>query len=127
LKDPFSSRLLRFVQFPSFVRDWHRLGLDDEALRALEGELIDSPDTAPVIAKTGGLRKLRFTPPGSGRGKRGAYRICFAYFPAYGTVALFVAFGKKERSDLSSEEAREIGKALKAFEAEIRREFRERG
>src|SRR5438067_7914537 len=89
-----SSRLLRFVQFPTFLRDWQRLGLGDGALRALEQELIDSPDKAPVIQHTGGLRKLRFTPSGSGRGKRGAYRVCYAHFPAYGTVALFVAFGK---------------------------------
>jgi hypothetical protein len=126
LTDPSSSRLLRFVQFPSFLRDWHRLGLGDEALRALERELIDSPDRAPLIKKTGGLRKLRFTPPGSGRGKSGAYRICFAYFPAYGTVALFVVFGKNERSDLSSEETQAIAQALKAFEAELRRQFEER-
>jgi len=33
-----SSRLLRFVQFPSFLRDWQRLRLGDEALRALERE-----------------------------------------------------------------------------------------
>ena len=43
-------------------------------MRALERELIDSPDKAPVIEQTGGLRKLRFAPPGSGRGRRGAYR-----------------------------------------------------
>jgi hypothetical protein len=126
LTDPSSSRLLRFVQFPSFLRDWHRLGLDDEALRALERQLLDSPDRAPVIEKTGSLRKLRFTPPGSGRGKSGAYRIGFAYYPAYGTIALFVAFGKNERSDLSAEEVRAIAKALKAFEAELRRQFEER-
>jgi len=64
-----SSRLLRFVQFPSFLRDWQRLRLGDEALRALERELIDSPDKAAVIEQTGGLRKLRFSPPGSDRGK----------------------------------------------------------
>jgi mRNA-degrading endonuclease RelE of RelBE toxin-antitoxin system len=95
-----SSRLLRFVQFPTFLRDWKRLRLGDEALRALERDLIDLPDKGPVIEQTGGLRKLRFTPPDGGRGKSGAYRICYAYFPAYGTVALFVAFGKNERSDL---------------------------
>jgi hypothetical protein len=114
---------LRFVHFPSFLRDWHRLGLDDEALRALEAELIDEPGKAPIIEHTGGLRKLRFTPPGSGRGKRSAYRVCFAFFPAYGTVALFVAFGKNERSDLSPDEARSVAKALKAFEGELRRQF----
>jgi len=59
--------------------------------------------------------------------KSGAYRVCCAYFPAYGTVALFAAFGKNERSDLSSAEARAIAKALKAFETELRRRFEQRG
>src|SRR5262249_18453614 len=127
LADLSSSRLLRFVQFPPFLRDWQRLGLGDEALRALEQELIGSPDKAPVIAHPGGVRKLRFTPPGSGRGQRGAYRVCYAYFPAQGTVALFVAFAKNEQSDLSQAEARSIAKALKAFEAELRGHIAKRG
>jgi hypothetical protein len=92
----------------------------------LERELIDSPDKAPVIEHTGGLRKLRFAPPSSGRGKSGAYRVCYAYFPAYGTIALFIVFGKNERSNLSAAEARATAKALKAFETELRRAFQER-
>jgi len=126
LAAPSSSRLLRFVQFPAFLRDWLRLRLGDEALRELERELIESPDKAPVIEQTGGLRKLRFAPPDSGKGKRGAYRVCYAYFPAYGTIALFVIFGKNERSDLSSTQARATARALKSFEIELRREFEER-
>ena len=86
---------------------------ETEALRALERELIDSPDKAQVIEQTGGLRKLRFTPPGSGRGKSGAYRVCYSYFPIYGTIALFVIFGKNERSDLSPAEARAIAQHVK--------------
>jgi mRNA-degrading endonuclease RelE of RelBE toxin-antitoxin system len=121
-----ASRLLRYVQFPTFLRDWKRLRLSDEALRALERELIDSPEKGPVIEQTGGLRKLRFTPPNSAKGKSGAYRVCYAYFPAYGTVALFVAFGKNERSDLSSAEARATANALRTFEAELRRQFEHR-
>ncbi len=118
-----SSRLLRFVQFPTFLRDWKRLGLSDEALRAIERELIDAPDKGPVIAQTGGLRKLRFTPPGAGRGKSGAYRVCYAYFPAYGTIALLVVFGKNERTDLTVTEARASAIALRTFETELRRQF----
>ena len=89
--------------------------------------MIDAPDKAPVIQQTGGLRKLRFRPPGSAKGKSGAYRVCYAYYPAYGTVALFVAFGKNEQSDLSSAQARAIGQALKAFEIELHRQFAQRG
>ena len=119
-----STRLLRFVHFPSFLRDWQRLRLGDDALRALECGLIEAPDRAPVIAQTGGLRKLRFAPPGSGRGKSGAFRVCYAYYQAFGTVALFVVFGKNERSDLSAAEAHATAKALKAFETELAREFK---
>jgi hypothetical protein len=121
-----SIRLLRFVQFPTFLREWQRLRLGDDALRALELELIDSPGKGPVIEHTGGLRKLRFVPPGSGKGKSGALRVCYAYFPAYGTVALFIVFGKNERSDLSPSEGRTTGRVLKAFEAELRRAIEER-
>lgn len=127
MADSPASRLLRFVQFPAFLRDWRRIGLDDEALRALEQELIEMPEKGPVIARTGGLRKLRFTPPGSAQGKRGAYRVCYAHFPVYGTVALFAAFGKNERSDLSAIEAAAIAKALKAFATELRLQFEQRG
>jgi hypothetical protein len=70
-------------------------------MRSLERMLIDAPDRGPVIEGTGGLRKLRFTPPGSARGKSGAYRVRYAFFPAFGTIALFVAFGKNEQSNLS--------------------------
>ena len=121
-----SSKLLRFVHFPTFLRDWRRLRLGDEALQALERELIASPDKAPVIERTDGLRKLRFAPPDSSGGKRGAYRVIYAYYPAYGTVALFVVFGKNERSDLTPVEARAAAKALKSFENELRREFERR-
>ena len=89
---------------------------------ALERELIDEPAKGPVIAGTGGLRKLRFSPAGSGRGKSGAYRVCYAYFPVFGTIALFVAFGKNEQSELTADEARATALALKGFEAELRRQ-----
>lgn len=42
---------------------------------------------------------------------------------AYGTVALFLIFGKNERSDLFPAEARAVANALKAFETELRRQF----
>ena len=117
---------MRFVQFPSFLRDWQRLGLGDEALRTLEQVLIDSPDRAPIMQHTGGLRKLRFTPPGARRGKSGACRVCYAFFPSFGTIALFAAFAKNEQSDLTRSEATAIAKALKAFETELRVQVEQR-
>ena len=61
----------KFVWFPSFVRDWERLGLDAEDLRSLENEILKDPSRSPVIKGTGGLRKLRFSGRKSTRGKSG--------------------------------------------------------
>ena len=73
------------------------------------------------------MRKLRFAAPESGRRKRGALRVCYAYFPAHGTVALFVAFGKNERSDLSAVESRAIARALAGFEIDLRHQSEQQG
>lgn len=113
----------RFVRFPAFVRDWDRLGLGDGALRALELEILRDPGRAPVIRGTGGLRKLRFTEPGSGRGKRGACRVCYTLFPEFGTIALVAIFDKGEASDLTRADQQAIAAMIKLYRAELEREF----
>ena len=113
----------RFVRFPAFSRDWERLGLDDIALRLLESEILRAPDRAPIIRGTGGLRKPRFAEPGSGRGKRGAYRICYVVFPEFGTIALVAVFGKAEKSNLTQADCRAIASVIKSYRAELEREF----
>lgn len=117
------SRWPRFVHFPAFTRDWARLGLDDAALRALEVLVLGAPEGSPVVRGTGGLRKIRFAPPGSGRGKSGSYRIDYAYYPEFGSIALMIAFGKGERSDLSAADREAIAVALRALHGELEREF----
>ena len=54
---------LSFVQMSAFVRGWDQLGLNDDDLRSLERQILESPTGAPVVAGTGGLRKARFAPP----------------------------------------------------------------
>lgn len=115
------SRWLGFIHFPGFTRDWARLGLDDEALRDLEALILEAPDGLPVVRGTAGLRKIRFAPRGSARGKSGSYRIGYAYFPEFGQVALIVAFGKGERSDLAEADRRAVAVAIRAFRAELGR------
>ena len=121
--DPFRpEEWPRFVHFPAFTREWERLGLDDAALRALELAILRAPGRPPVIPGTGGLRKLRFTAPGSGRGKSGAYRVCYVYFPEFGTVALVVVFGKNEKDNLTKADRQAIAAVLAQYRAELERE-----
>jgi hypothetical protein len=76
---------------------------------------------------TGGLRKIRFVGPGAGRGKSGTYRVCYAYFPKYGTVVLAVVFGKAEKDNLTGADLHVIADVIRAYEAEFGHEFDWRG
>ena len=106
----------RFVSIGSFDRRWNSLGLDDDDLRALEMLIQAGPDVPPLVAGTGGLRKVRFARPGSGQGKRGSYRIGYAHFASPGIVLLLDVWAKNEKSDLSAAERGAIAGALGRFE-----------
>jgi hypothetical protein len=101
--------LLQFVELRQFSDRWARLGLDDEGdLFALQLFIMANPKGAPVIEGTGGLRKMRFAPAKWNIGKRGAARICFAYFEEHGLVLLVTAYDHKEKDNLSSAEKKGI-------------------
>jgi hypothetical protein len=70
---------------------------------------------------TGGVRKIRFARPGEGRGKSGAYRVCYAYFARRGMVFLLTVYGKSERANLTKAEQDAIGEVLRGIEGAIER------
>lgn len=92
---------LRFVQIDPFPRQWTKLGLDDDDLRALEASILTSPGRHPVIPETNGIRKLRFARPGSARGKRGGYRVFYVHLTEFGIVLLLAVIDKTAQSDLT--------------------------
>lgn len=109
------SRWPTFVELPGFTRAWSALALDDADLWTLQALILQGPDRHPVIAGTGGLRKVRFARPGGGRGKSGAYRVCYAGFLNHGVVILAMVYGKGERADLTAAQRRDIAAALRAI------------
>lgn len=106
----------RFVHTSLFDREWAALGLADDALRSLQETIRVAPFAPPVIRGTGGLRKVRLSEPGSGRGKSGAYRVGFAIFPAHGTILLVTVWGKGEKSNLSKADQAAIAELLRDIE-----------
>jgi mRNA-degrading endonuclease RelE of RelBE toxin-antitoxin system len=110
---------LQFIQLTPFERKWGSLGLTDDDLRALETVIISGPKRAPIVKRSGGLRKLRFGDPHSHRGKSGAFRVCYAYFEQYRTVALITIFGKKEKSDLSMADRKGIASVIAEIEHDL--------
>jgi hypothetical protein len=95
---------LTFIQTSYFVAEFRRLGLTDEDLRAIEGVVGDDPDAGKVMARTGGVRKIRFAPPSWRTGKRGALRVCYVWLERYSTVGFFLIYPKNEKDTLSAED-----------------------
>src|SRR5262245_29686393 len=98
---------LTFVETKAFTARWHRRQ-GDEALRALQNELLENPLAGDEIRGCGILRKLRFGDAGRGKGKRGGVRVVYVYTPEAGQVDLITVYGKDEVDDLTRDEVGEL-------------------
>lgn len=104
-----------FKYLAGFVREWNRLGLGDEDLRELELLILAEPDAGAVMAGTGGLRKLRFSPSRWRRGKSGALRIGYSHDARLAKVLVLAVYAKADKSNLTPAERREIKRLLDAL------------
>jgi hypothetical protein len=93
--------------------------LTEDDLRNFEAYLCDNPSAGDMIPGTGGLRKLRFGIPGTG--KRGGARVVYVDFAFHEKIYLFNAYTKSRKIDLTSEEKANIRKAIKALGTELER------
>jgi hypothetical protein len=103
---------LTLIQLSAFAAKWAKLRLTDEDLQALEGMLIDNPESGRVIPGTGGLRKLRFAPPSWHVSKRGALRVIYAFIAPGDAAYLFTLYQKNEQSDLGPDEKKVFRQVL---------------
>ena len=101
-----------FVELSPFIafrkEYWH-----DEDLRALQNFLIESPQAGDVIRGTGGLRKLRWALPGSG--KRGGSRVIYYHLRDLGSIYLIYAYSKSDQEDLTPNQARQLTQLMKGI------------
>ena len=96
---------LHFIESTVFTRRWEELGLDDEEdLTALQLFIMSYPTGCPIVRGTGGLRKMRFSPPEAKVGKSGGFRVCYVYFEEYHIVFLVYVYTKHEKDDLDAGE-----------------------
>jgi hypothetical protein len=112
---------LTFIQFAAFSDRWRRLGVTDDDLSRLETSLLANPEAGVVIRGSGGLRKLRFSPAASSKGKSGSLRICYALFPAYARVYFVTLYGKSRQANLTAAERLAIKGLLERFGAALSR------
>ncbi len=85
-----------------FDQNWNSLHLTDEDLMLLEAYIIKNPETGDVIQGTGGLRKLRWALPNTG--KSGGVRVLYVDFTFQETVIFINCYGKNEKENISDKE-----------------------
>jgi hypothetical protein len=120
--------LLTFIELRYFTRRWEQLDLADLDLEALQVVLMLQPKGGDVIEGTGGLRKMRFAPAGSGRGRSGGLRVCYAYVEEVATVVLALVYQKGEKDDLDADEKAALAAAIgQVRQALLSRPYRSRG
>jgi mRNA-degrading endonuclease RelE of RelBE toxin-antitoxin system len=102
------------VETPIFTKRIARI-LDEESYRLLQLHLLHRPNAGDIIRGSGGIRKIRWTPSGSG--KRGGARVLYYWAVNKETVLMLFAFEKSERDDLTPDQVRQLAEA-------VREEFR---
>jgi len=89
-----------FVESFEFT-EWVKQYLTDEALTALQRDLMNDPETGDVMPGCGGLRKVRLGDPSRGKGKRGGARVIYMHVPEASVIYLITVYGKGQKDDLS--------------------------
>jgi hypothetical protein len=103
--------IMVFIETSIFTREIQRL-LPDESYRMLQSVLMLRPDAGSVIRGTGGLRKIRWNLPGSG--KRGALRVIYFWSPP-DTIFMLFPYRKTDQEGLTSEQLKLLRKMVKEF------------
>ncbi len=89
------------VETPIFTADVCAL-LSDEEYSALQQHLVARPTAGPIIAGTGGLRKIRWAV--AGKGKRGGTRVIYYHVVAQAQIRMILIYRKGIKDDLAPRE-----------------------
>jgi hypothetical protein len=82
----------------------------DEAYRRFQGWLVDQPDAGRIIQGAAPLRKVRWSHPSRGKGKRGGLRIIYIHVPDLAVIYMLDVYDKDEADDLGGTLKKELSK-----------------
>ncbi|MBX7104916.1 MAG: type II toxin-antitoxin system RelE/ParE family toxin [Gemmataceae bacterium] len=101
---------MRFIETPVFTR---RIvaQLNDDDYSAMQLAMILRPQLGRVIRGSGGLRKLRWPIPGSG--KRGGLRVIYFWHVATETFYMLYLYEKNEQEDLTAPQLRVLSRLVR--------------
>ncbi len=101
---------MKFIETPLFTRPIKDF-LPDEDYRLLQLTLLLRPEAGDVIRGGGGLRKIRWNVPGSG--KRGGLRVIYYWDIPEDTIFMLLPYQKSKQVDLTSEQLKVLRRLVK--------------
>ena len=96
-----------FIEVDIFTKRIQEI-LDEEEYSELQAALIRKPDAGALIPGGKGLRKLRWSAPAAGKGKRGGIRVIYYLYLKAARIYMIYAFKKTEQEDLSFEQLKRL-------------------
>ena len=100
-----------FIETSIFTKEIRHL-LPDDNYRMLQTALMLRPDAGSLIRGSGGLRKIRWNLPGTG--KRGALRVIYYWNPP-DTIFMLFPYRKTEKEDLTPDQLKILRRMVKEF------------
>ena len=103
------SPIMVFIETSIFTKEILRL-LPDDSYRRLQTALMLRPEAGSLIRGSGGLRKIRWSLPGTG--KRGALRVIYYWSPP-DTIFMLFPYRKTEQEDLTPDQLKLLRRMVK--------------
>ena len=100
---------MEFVETPLFTKLIYGY-MTPEDFQALQGALIENPESGKLIPGSGGLRKLRWF--SIGKGKRGGLRVIYYWYASEDLIYFLYAYRKSDREELTHDEIKFFSKLL---------------
>ena len=104
---------MEFIETPTFTRLVQAL-LPDEQYHKLQVSMMESPTSGDMIKGSGGIRKLRYALPNTG--KSGGVRVIYYYLCMAYQIRLILIYRKGVKDDLSSAEKRILSEINRRWE-----------
>jgi hypothetical protein len=108
-----------FFEVAGFIAEWTGLGLTDADLHALQMTLADRPTAGAVVAGTNGVRKIRVSAIGSGRGKSGSFRVFYLPVIDHDVIVFIATLSKSERENLDKAGRNAVAKMAATLKASL--------
>ena len=84
--------------------------LSDDDYRGLQSYLLQKPDAGDIVRGSGGVRKVRWAPSGSG--KSGGVRAIYYWKKSEHEIWMLTMYSKSERATISGNVLKQIAEAI---------------